>query len=618
MYNEFFGISEKPFSMTPDPRYLYMSKSHQEALAHLLYGVTEGGCFVLLTGEVGTGKTSICRCLLNQLPENIHLALILNSRLTKTELLASICDELGIDYPENLDSIKGFVDRLNAFLLAAHAKGERVVVMIDEAQNSSVNVLEQIRLLTNLQTEKENLLQVLLVGQPELLEMLRRPELRQLNQRITARFHLTPLPKKETRAYIQHRLAVAGMHQNAFRGPALAEIAKHGRGIPRIINSICDRCLLGAYAQGSQHVTRSIAKAAVKEVLGRTKSWSSGLSWRWGTAVAGTAAVFAFLALVPWKSVDLQKFVKSVTDTTAVASSNEAEVQKSEAPTPVALAAVAAENTLPAQQAAQPASETGDPEAEAGEPETAAAGPVPEAGDQAEPPAAELEQTAALEVLKELAPQDSLTPLDSLLKDPSLARDRSAALTTLFSAWGLELDTANLDEPCGHIKPLGLACASGEAADWSDLSKLDRPALIKLAPPDGSPLEAVVTTLTPGEVGLSFGDREIRLARTAVAPYWHGDYLIFDRAKQLVSRTLRVGVDGDDVTWLKNQLARLRGEDLAATGTSRFDDRLRDQVIAFQSERDLSPDGIVGPRTLEELYKAVNESQAPSLSAPGT
>ena len=613
MYSEFFGITEKPFSMTPDPRFLYMSRCHQEALAHLLYGVTEGGCFVLLTGEVGTGKTSICRCLMNQLPENIHLALILNSRLTEVELLASVCDELGIEYPENLDSVKGYVDRLNEFLLAAHARGERVVVMIDEAQNSSVNVLEQIRLLTNLQTEKENLLQVLLVGQPELLEILGRPELRQLNQRITARFHLTPLPKKETRAYIQHRLAVAGMDQDTFKKAAIDEVAKHGRGIPRVINSISDRCLLGAYAQGTRRVTRAMAKTATKEVLGKPKSWSEGLHWRWGTAVAGTAAVLALLALLPWDAVKVQEFIKDATDTAAIASSNQTEAAETseEAPAVVALAAVAADGAE-AEQAQ--ATETDGSE----DGEQLAALTESETQDAEAAAAGDLEQTAALDALKDLTPEGALTPLDSLLQDPGLARDRDSALSTLFGAWGLELNAADVKEPCVNIRQLGLSCASGEAADWAELSNLDRPALIKLAPPDGATLEAVVTTLTPGEVGLSFGDREVRLARTAVSPYWHGDYLILDRAKHLVSRTLRLGTIGEDVTWLKNQLFQLQGDGELATGSSDFDDALEARVIEFQREYGLSPDGIVGPRTLAELENAVSESQVPSLSAPGT
>ena len=210
MYPAYFGLSEAPFSITPDPHYLFLSKRHQEALAHLLYGAGENGGFLQLTGEVGTGKTTVCRAFLEQLPDRVDVALILNPALTVPELLHTICDEFGIPIPIGETSTKRMVDRLNQYLLHAHAQGRRPLLMIDEAQNLSAEVLEQIRLLTNLETPKHKLLQIFLVGQPELRELLERKGLRQVAQRITARYHLLPLNGKETRSYIQHRLAVAG------------------------------------------------------------------------------------------------------------------------------------------------------------------------------------------------------------------------------------------------------------------------------------------------------------------------------------------------------------------------------------------------------------------------
>jgi general secretion pathway protein A len=297
MYHDFFGIAENPFSITPDPRYLYMSKGHQEALAHLLYGVKEGGGFVLLTGEVGTGKTSVCRCLLEQLPETADVALILNPRLDEIELLASICDELGVAYPAKTRSLKVLVDRLNSHLLEVHAKGRHAVVIIDEAQNLSAGVLEQVRLLTNLETATRKLLQIILIGQPELIGLLERDEMRQVVQRITARYHLRPLNRGETRAYIAHRLAVGGLAPDIFGPAALNAIYRRARGVPRLINSLCDRCLLGAYAQNRKSVGPRMVRQATKEVLGKSRGMQgpAGAALPW---VATAAVLAAALVIV--------------------------------------------------------------------------------------------------------------------------------------------------------------------------------------------------------------------------------------------------------------------------------------------------------------------------------
>jgi general secretion pathway protein A len=202
MYREYFELKELPFSIAPDPRYLFMSNQHREALAHLVYGINSDGGFILLTGEVGTGKSTVCRCLLEKIPQNFNIALVLNPKLTVEELLATICDELCIDYPKGNTSIKVFVDYINAYLLDAHAKGRKTVLIIEEAQNLSIDVLEQVRLLTNLETNQRKLLQIIMLGQPELKGMLSRPELRQLSQRITARYHLGSLSKQEASAYV--------------------------------------------------------------------------------------------------------------------------------------------------------------------------------------------------------------------------------------------------------------------------------------------------------------------------------------------------------------------------------------------------------------------------------
>ena len=270
MYTSFFGLNEKPFAITPDPRYLYLSERHTEALAHLAYGISEAGGFIQLTGEVGTGKTTVLRSLLQQLPPHCDVALILNPRVTPAEFLLAICDELHVQVPDvAAGSVKALVDVLTHFLLDAHGRSRRIVLMVDEAQNLDADVLEQVRLLTNLETATQKLLQIILIGQPELREVLARPELRQLAQRITGRYHLEALRKKETIAYVRHRARVAGANRDLFTAGALRELYRLSGGVPRIINVIADRALLGAYTREEPLANGALVRRAASEVYGR-------------------------------------------------------------------------------------------------------------------------------------------------------------------------------------------------------------------------------------------------------------------------------------------------------------------------------------------------------------
>src|SRR5687768_888160 len=313
MYLEHYGLKEPPFSITPDPRFVFLSERHRDALAHLLFGIDKGGGggFVQLTGEVGTGKTTLCRLLLEQLPEHARVALVLNPRLSAVELLETICEELHLDIG-HLDiagkrgSIKALVDILNKHLLDAYAQGLRVVLIIDEAQNLSVDALEQVRLLTNLETDTQKLLQIILLGQPELRDMLARPELRQLAQRITARYHLTPLSAAETEAYLRHRYAIAGGLRFPFNRAAVKRIHAHSGGVPRLTNVIAERSLLAGYAHEQAVLDARMVDRAAHEALPPKLRRSPGSPGSRIALAAAAVAAFATLALWVWPGAQLK------------------------------------------------------------------------------------------------------------------------------------------------------------------------------------------------------------------------------------------------------------------------------------------------------------------------
>lgn len=353
MYNAYFRLNESPFSIAPDPRFLFMSARHREALAHLMYGVSGEGGFVVLTGEVGTGKTTICRCLLDQVPADCDVAFIVNPGLSAVEMLGAICDELHIGYPDNLN-IKGYVDRFNAYLLKANAAGRKTVLIIDEAQVLDPKVLELLRLLTNLETSRRKLLQIVLLGQPELLTLLERPDMRQVAQRVVARYHLQHLSKVEVSAYVAHRLSVAGSMGKLIPESLMGQLYRRTGGVPRLINLVCDRALLGAFVEGKPAVSGPILARAAAEVLGTRKS-------RMPQIAAIVAGLLAAGGIGAWYA--LQRAEVATTAPTPQAASSSAIAPKvpaspnptSEKRAPPPLPATGAALTLPAGQSADDA-----------------------------------------------------------------------------------------------------------------------------------------------------------------------------------------------------------------------------------------------------------------------
>ncbi|NCF82673.1 MAG: AAA family ATPase, partial [Proteobacteria bacterium] len=457
MYCAYFQLEETPFSIAPDPRFVFLSERHREALGHLLFGLAEGGGFVQFTGEVGTGKTTICRTMLCQLPDNVDVALIFNPKLTVAELLQSICEELRVELPEDVTSTKAFVDRLYSYLLDANAKGRRTVLIIDEAQNLSREVLEQIRLLTNLETNDNKLLQIFLIGQPELRTMLGRDDLRQLAQRITARYHLEPLTRAETSQYIVHRLSVAGCLHNVFTDAAQRKVFRLTGGVPRLINSLCDRALLGAYATSSERVDARIVARANRELHGVSGRWLQ-VRARFA-AVAGVLVGVALVAVLAFNSgqLSIAQMVSSARSSATSVDDGALEPVTNDSKHAGRPADIAVPDNSTAMMTEAPLPTGVDPDIQA-PPKSDGAG-LNSAGS---PSARSQPKRSPPRTLKETIDAAS----NGSAQDPE---------QRLLALWGIQEPTAN-GQLCRRAKDNGRACLLS-AGSWNKLRGFDLPAL---------------------------------------------------------------------------------------------------------------------------------------------
>nr|WP_297350396.1 ExeA family protein [uncultured Caldimonas sp.] len=551
MYAKFFGLRQEPFSIAPDPRYLFMSERHREALAHLLYGVRGGGGFVLLSGEIGAGKTTVCRCFLEKIPKRCNVAYIFNPKLTVEELLQAVCEEFRIpplDRGHGAPTVKDYVDALNEFLLRTHAVGQNNVLIIDEAQNLSPDVLEQLRLLTNLETSERKLLQIILIGQPELRTMLARPELEQLAQRVIARFHLEALSEDETEQYIRHRLAVGGMTRSVpFERQALKRIHQLSRGVPRRINLLCDRSMLGAYASGKNRVDEEIVEKAAREVFDPGELPPAPHARR-RIALAGAAAGLLVGAALVGAGV------MSMRDTTARVAST--------APISAGIVAPAASSAASAQAAALPAS------------------------------AASL---AADEVDDPLPPPGTFK---------TLIADEREAWRQLAAEWKLGLPESG--DPCQQAQRRQVHCFKSSRSSLTQIRQLARPGILTLN--DGSPTggRALLTGLTADSAVLQVGDEARTVPLASLAQVWRGDFSTYWRAPP--GYETRAGTDsGPTAKWLAEQLAKLPG--LAS------DAPLRSRIHAFQLSHGLEADGVAGPVTFMQLNRAAGVDEPRLLGA---
>ena len=570
MYAPFFGLSQDPFSIAPDPHYLFMSGRHREALAHLLYGLDGGGGFVVLTGEIGTGKTTVCRCFLEQVPAHCNVAYIVNPRLTAAELVQTVCEDFGVVAPGTVmggETVRHWTGLLNQFLLQAHAAGRNCVLIIDEAQQLSAEVLEQLRLLTNLETNERKLLQIVLIGQPELRDMLARPELEQLAQRVIARFHLDALSAEESTQYITHRLAVAGWSGPLpFDRAALRDIHRLARGVPRRINLLCGRALLGAYASGQRVVGRATVARAAREVFGAHPASPPPQKHKaaWLGGLAGAAAV-GVLGAVAWVGLGQPGWHAE----------------------PVA--AALAVTPLPASAAPSPVA-----------PQQAASAAVPAA--PAEPP------PAALAV-----PTLDASGLAAVWAD--LPRNESSAWQTLGTLWGAPADDSG--DPCKAWAVRDLQCFKAQRTSLATLRQLDRPGLLTLVSPEGRSAYAVLTGLNADYATLELNGVPHRVRVDTLAQWWRGDFATLWRSPPGYPGA-RQAVNSPVVAeWLVARLDSLPTAAPAASAREGAPD-LKARLYQFQLAQGLIPDGRAGPMTFMQLNRAAGLAEPRLRSATDT
>jgi len=569
MYSQFFGLTHPPFSIAPDPRYLFMSERHREALAHLLYGVDGGGGFVLLTGEIGAGKTTVCRCFMEQIPNRCNVAYIFNPKLTATELLSSICDEFQIPYPlvdARASTVKDFLDPLNEFLLRTHSVGQKSVLIIDEAQNLSAEVLEQLRLLTNLETNERKLLQIILIGQPELRSMLARPDLEQLAQRVIARFHLEALSEGETVQYIRHRLSVGGLvGALPFDSKVMQRIHKLAHGVPRRINLLCDRALLGAYATGRRTVDKQIVDKAATEVFGGSdirKTTTAGVApanFRSYVSVlaAGLVMGAVLLGAGAWFNGFIDKRANGSTTLLAGLVGN-----------------------LPATPSSAPSS-----------------------------------PAKALPPVREPALWADLSAAELVVGVKALSRDETIAWRELGVAWKLTLDGI---DPCSEARRQQVQCFRTNTS-LALIRQLDRPGILTLYDPaDDTRKYAVLIGLTRQSAILQIDKVTKNVSLAALSALWRGEFSTFWRVPAGYAGTSAGPNSGPFAGWLAMQLTSLAPDARTASQVGARESMLPARVSEFQRSQGLKPDGIAGPTTFMQLNRTTGVDEPRLLAAPAS
>jgi general secretion pathway protein A len=620
MYEEFYGFRDSPFRLTPDPDYLFLSTNHQEALGHLLFGVREGSGVVVITGEIGAGKTTLLRTLVRNLDSSTIVAYIFNPALSAVELLQTLNADLGL--PSSSTSKKELIDALNRFLLEQQAAGRRVVVIIDEAQDLEPGVLEQLRLLSNLETEREKLLQIMLVGQPELRDILARPELAQLDQRVTLRWHLGPLNEEETAAYIRHRIRVAadGREPVQLSKSAHAAAYRISHGIPRILNVLCHRALLIGYTREERHIDRDILLQAAKE-LGREDNTQSSSSFRrlgspllTGVLIFLSTTALIFASTHGWLSGRTQPAEENLAASSPPPFSPPQDPDKG-------INEAAAHAETPSQVSTLL---TGEKSLETTAPRTS----LPAASsleDQSAPPT---EQVAALSVTPVATapvqgPTESQVFLQTL-RQMTLVDSAVRATNGLLHLWGVnalqstEWQDGALDlSAIARARHLEYLPVNGAL---NLLSLLDLPVILELITPDRHELRFALLISLSGDRCRLLLDHEQEVSLTTLNEHWFGKAHLFWKDFENVGAPLAVGSVGQQVRRLYMLLSQVQGANARLSSEVRLDtfNRQTEEIVArFQKSRRLAPDGVVGPQTMIALYNAVAGYPRPSLKVVG-
>jgi general secretion pathway protein A len=559
MYEAFFGFREKPFNLTPDPKYLYLSAKHSEAFAHLEFGLKQRGGFVVITGEVGTGKTTLCRYFLDRLDENTVSAFILYPSMGAVELLRSICEDLGIE--EHGWTAKEWVDILHRFLLEARARDKNIVLVIDEAQNLDVKLLEQIRLISNLETTTEKLIQIVLIGQSELNELLARNDLRQLAQRITARYHLNPLNREETGDYIRHRLGVVGgAGKVMFARAALRRIHHFSRGIPRLINLVCDRALLAGFVLGCREIDGKVIRRAIGELDAVHKNSATKKTWHGSWKLRGAAAALALAGLalafgpeaqrlLPWSQAD-EKRPPKLTDHTVVVS----------------------------------------------EPVREAPPAVPEKRDIADLSSGELEarlRTVSKELSRRGSAEAVLERWGVQVENDAMAFSPDESLQAIARRSGLELTQLR--------------------SHFEQIRRLNLPVVLELFHTTRSDTCFAALAQLDGDVAVvAFGpDDTLRVSRQTLEQFWvHRTFVFWKDFEKLADTGSK---DSRVQAWVERALKKIG---YLSSDVELSDDAVKAGIIHFQSSNYLSADGVVGPKTAMALYSLSNEYPVPRLKKP--
>ncbi len=599
MYLDYFGLVERPFSIAPDPQYLYMSARHKEAMAHLTYGLSQGGCFIVLTGEVGTGKTTLCRNLLDDLPDDVEVALILNANINEQELLQTVCDELKIEYGEH-DSQKRLLDQINTHLLKGFANKQQTVLIIDEAQLLKRDVLEQIRLLTNLETTKSKLLQIILIGQPELNDVLTRNDLRQLAQRVTARYHLGSLDRREIEDYVNFRLRVAGCRKPLFTKQALSQLHKSTDGIPRRINVLADHALLSAYSKTNVMVDAKCVKAAAKEVFIQTKKRAPRIS---------KPLLYGALSLVVLcLNLGLWWFFSHGDEPVAragVAAPSQLSQSQQSGPNKISQGDVqTAEQLIDNLNADQASSVTTIIKSDAIKPGTVVIADEPLDGAELfDQTAVAIEQSPA-----RVFNYDAFSKLGQALDASADLTSRTAAFRALAAAWDVDLPAQLIQPACEILLTNGVDCLS--VTTWAQLQRFNRPAILVLDQ-NNSLHRVIVFKLDANTAQVLVGQNVLNVSVAELRSRWTNNGITFWRPSEAGKQFLQQGDQSNGLPAVRERISRASqaaqlGFSLDVNGTL-FDQALNEAVRTLQLKYALVSDGKIG----SETYLLINEILAP-------